>query len=205
MQQVLWLSFPPVSWLAQTRKQVFWTLENYWGSKCATCAEVGLCKTCTGCVHSAFLMPEIQVDNVSAKWRRDRAFCPLFLGPLSHTSTDWGVKLRDTWSVLAQILHPCSSAASTPSGFLSAFSTFPAAPNTAWHNLERPQRCVSDGVLLVCPCSGWWQGRLLLAALRLGWGYAGKERWSFMATTAAGAFLREVCTNANRHRDECEP
>lgn len=35
--------------------------------------------------------------------------------------------------------------------------------------------------------------------------YAGKERRCFMATAAAGALLREACTNVDRHKDQHEP
>jgi len=40
----------------------------------------------------------------------------------------------------------------------------------------------------------------------LGEQYAGRESWCFVATAAAaGALLREACTDVNRQKDRCEP
>lgn len=165
-----WLSFPPTFWLAQIKKKVVWTQENYLGSRCAACAEVVLLKPHAGCVRSAFVTAENRTGQCLCQTKTGPELCVLPLHDLlPHIGAARGVVLAplDAGHLVspgiqgASLLGPPRQLSSVdsrgiPLHFLHSWQTL-----AAWHDLKRPQICVSDSSMSDPAGAGRWrQGRL---------------------------------------------
>lgn len=180
---------------------------SYLGSSCAMCAEVGLHKTCAGRVCSAFVTAEIQDRTMSEPNKNG----PGFLSPVSQPV---GMQQRCLGTCAGPLQIQGASLLGLPQWhWLPGDSSlhFPYS----WQTLTQPGTIWSgQGDASVTACcfpapavagaACWWQAGCPLQWWSCRWAVPG-ERWCFMATTTAGAFLREVYTNGKRHKDQCEP